>query len=443
MPPPPLALPLAPAPIPGMTPAGACPPCTCIYPLYPSQPSIWTVLITEAPGCDTPTPYRLLSPPGATTNRYDPSRGLSRLAEAWVSQAAAQQRKGRAGRVQPGTCYRLLPSELWGRLAAQQAPEVLRVPLEQLCLATKAALAAAAAVAAGGGGGGAADVSSSRAGSAAREGGGGRGGGGGTVDLFRGLQGAKLQDILAQLLTPPDPASIEAAVLHLTRLGALAPADESLTPLGRHLVAMPMDADLGKALIYGCMLRCTGPLLTIAAAAAYGRPVWVSPGDKRAAAEAAKRAVAAAAYAQRSDHLAIVAAYNGWLSARAAGGRREAAEYCSKSFLSYQVRACCWVGRQEAGRELLIPCCTGFLTCCLVTCVWLVSRAHLPCAAPLPALPPPPHTHNALAGQGSFESCLQVKYVPAPPLLYPWRSLTHSHAPLPPTPPHTHIPCHV
>jgi HrpA-like RNA helicase len=33
---------------------------------------------------------------------------------------------------------------------------------------------------------------------------------------------------------------------------------ESLTPLGSHLCAMPMDAALGKALLYGCMLRWEG-----------------------------------------------------------------------------------------------------------------------------------------------------------------------------------------
>jgi hypothetical protein len=32
-------------------------------------------------------------------------------------------------------------------------------------------------------------------------------------------------------------------------------AGEVLTPLGSHLTAMPMDAALGKALLYGCMLR--------------------------------------------------------------------------------------------------------------------------------------------------------------------------------------------
>ena len=38
---------------------------------------------------------------------YDAERGISRLAEGWVSLAAAQQRRGRAGRVQPGACFKL------------------------------------------------------------------------------------------------------------------------------------------------------------------------------------------------------------------------------------------------------------------------------------------------------------------------------------------------
>ena len=47
---------------------------------------------------------------------------------------------------------------------------------------------------------------------------------------------------------------------------ALDPEDEALTPLGRMLVRMPVDAQIGKMLVFGCLLRCLSPCLTIAAA---------------------------------------------------------------------------------------------------------------------------------------------------------------------------------
>lgn len=43
------------------------------------------------------------------------------------------------------------------------------------------------------------------------------------------------------------------------------------------------------------------------------------------------------AYAQRSDHLAIVAAFNGWAAARASGGRSAGSDFARASWLSEQV----------------------------------------------------------------------------------------------------------
>lgn len=50
-----------------------------------------------------------------------------------------------------------------------------------------------------------------------------------------------------------------------------------LTPLGRHLTCLPCDPALGKLLIYGCLLRCLDPVLTIAAALTNNRPIFMSP----------------------------------------------------------------------------------------------------------------------------------------------------------------------
>eukprot|EP00882_Tetradesmus_deserticola_P010798 GHRQ01011407.1.p1 GENE.GHRQ01011407.1~~GHRQ01011407.1.p1 ORF type:complete len:312 (+),score=103.42 GHRQ01011407.1:429-1364(+) len=116
---------------------------------------------------------------------------------------------------------------------------------------------------------------------------------------------------------------------------------------------MPMDAALGKALLYGCMLRCASPLLTIAAALGHGRPMWVNPPpDKRSEAAAARLALAPQAYSQRSDHLAAVAAYNGWVAARAAGGRSAGAEFARQHFVSEQVLEAVAKGRLDYAATL-------------------------------------------------------------------------------------------
>ncbi len=64
--------------------------------------------------------------------RFDPVSGMTRLTTLRVSQASADQRRGRAGRLEPGVCYRL-----WSegeRLQAQSSPEILQADLAPLVL---------------------------------------------------------------------------------------------------------------------------------------------------------------------------------------------------------------------------------------------------------------------------------------------------------------------
>ncbi|HEX5792800.1 MAG TPA: ATP-dependent helicase HrpB [Rheinheimera sp.] len=67
-------------------------------------------------------------------SRFNPRHGLSVLETAAISQAAAVQRAGRAGRLSAGTCYRLDTAEKWQRRARFETPEIERSDLTALRL---------------------------------------------------------------------------------------------------------------------------------------------------------------------------------------------------------------------------------------------------------------------------------------------------------------------
>jgi ATP-dependent helicase HrpB len=66
--------------------------------------------------------------------RFDPRTGMTRLVTQRVSQAATEQRRGRAGRLEPGTCYRLWPAHEQALLAPFAPPEILDADLAPLAL---------------------------------------------------------------------------------------------------------------------------------------------------------------------------------------------------------------------------------------------------------------------------------------------------------------------
>jgi ATP-dependent helicase HrpB len=65
---------------------------------------------------------------------FDPVSGMSRLETLRVSRAAAEQRRGRAGRLGPGRCYRLWREQDERSMAAQMPPEILAADLAPLAL---------------------------------------------------------------------------------------------------------------------------------------------------------------------------------------------------------------------------------------------------------------------------------------------------------------------
>jgi len=66
--------------------------------------------------------------------RFDPRTGLTGLDTVRVTQDSADQRRGRAGRLEPGLCYRLWSEKEQGTLAARRPPEILDADLAPLIL---------------------------------------------------------------------------------------------------------------------------------------------------------------------------------------------------------------------------------------------------------------------------------------------------------------------
>ena len=268
----------------------------------------------------------------AREKSYDAYTGCSALTSVWISQSAARQRAGRAGRVRPGIAFHLYSRTRASHMAPFTQPEMLRTPLEELCLQIKLLQLS-----------GAAPTTSSSAAVA----------GSASSSAPAGVGTSDVERFLARAVEPPPAQSVAAAVTLLREIGAFAPSaaltssgrsggavvisgDDVLTPLGHRLAALPMSPRLGKMLLWGAALRVLDPVLTIACAASY-RPPFLLPmhAAERKAAEMAKLELSRGS---RSDHLTLLAAFNGFLDARARGGgspgNGSEFAFCRKYYLS-------------------------------------------------------------------------------------------------------------
>lgn len=128
--------------------------------------------------------------------RHDPGSGMSRLVTEPVARAEAEQRRGRAGRVAPGTCYRLWTKGGEGALPDHAPPEIETADLTGLAL---------------------------------------------DLALWGGDQGLRF-------LTPPPPGPMARARALLADLGAL-DAGERITRHGRAMAALPLHPRLAHMLL--------------------------------------------------------------------------------------------------------------------------------------------------------------------------------------------------
>ena len=62
----------------------------------------------------------------------DPFTNYTHLRLEWASKSSMNQRRGRAGRVSEGICYRLIPKQLFEKLETHPTPSILREPLDKV-----------------------------------------------------------------------------------------------------------------------------------------------------------------------------------------------------------------------------------------------------------------------------------------------------------------------
>ncbi|KAL3478636.1 P-loop containing nucleoside triphosphate hydrolase protein [Aspergillus californicus] len=213
---------------------------------------------------------------------YDPKDNMVRLEEVWASQAACKQRRGRAGRVRAGTCYKLYTRKAESSMPQRPDPEIRRVPLEQLCLSV------------------------------------------------RSMQG--IDDVaafLANTITPPESIAVEGALSFLHRVGAL--DHDRLTALGRYLSMIPADLRCAKLMVYGSIFNCIDACITIAAILTVKSP-FVSPREKREDANAARASFSKG----DGDLLTDLSAYQHWSDRVKAQGYWSTQSWCNTNFLSHQ-----------------------------------------------------------------------------------------------------------
>ncbi|KAI6047638.1 hypothetical protein EDC04DRAFT_2886469 [Pisolithus marmoratus] len=169
---------------------------------------------------------------------------------------------GRAGRHRPGEYYGLLSHARVTTLAPHQTVEMKRVDLSNVVMHVKAL----------------------------------------------SFPNMEVEEVLAETIEPPDPARVAAAMNVLQIVGAI-DNRKNLTSLGRLLLQLPVEVQMGRLALYGVFFRCLDQAVTLAVILT-NRDPFVSPMHLKLEAATAKTKWSPAEF--RSDALTILNAYNAW-----------------------------------------------------------------------------------------------------------------------------------
>ncbi|KAF4981106.1 hypothetical protein FZEAL_3013 [Fusarium zealandicum] len=213
---------------------------------------------------------------------FDVQNNMRKLEETWASRAACKQRRGRAGRVQEGRCYKLFTQNLEQQMPERPEPEIRRVPLEQLCLSVRAM--------------GMKDVAG----------------------------------FLGRSPTPPDATAIDGAMKLLRRMGAL--DGDELTAMGQQLAMLPADLRCGKLMVFGAIFGCLDDCVTVAAILSTRSP-FLSPQERRDEAKEARMAF----YSGDGDLITDLRAFQEWdMLMQDRIPQRQVRSWCEENFLNFQ-----------------------------------------------------------------------------------------------------------
>ncbi|HEU4991185.1 MAG TPA: ATP-dependent RNA helicase HrpA, partial [Luteimonas sp.] len=232
----------------------------------------------------------------ARVKRYSPRQKLDRLHIEPISQASADQRKGRCGRIAPGTCIRLYSEADFESRPQYTDPEIRRAALAGVILRM----------------------------------------------LSLGL--GAIEDF--PFLEPPEPRAIADGWQALLELGAV---DERrrLTATGRLMARMPIDVKLSRMLVAAHAHGCLGDMLAIASFLGVQDP-RERPADQRAAADAAHAQFAD----PRSEFIGIVGLWRAYAAAHDDMTQSQLRRWAEKHFLGF-LRLREW---RELHRQLKLAC---------------------------------------------------------------------------------------
>jgi ATP-dependent helicase HrpA len=243
-----------------------------------------------------PRIHFVVDPGYARIKRYSPRQKLDRLHIEPISQASADQRKGRCGRIAPGTCYRIYSEADFLSRDAYTDPEIRRAALAGVILRM----------------------------------------------LSLGL--GRIEDF--PFLEPPDPRAVADGWQQLSELGAV-DVDRKLTHIGRTMARLPVDVKLARMLIAAQKHGCLREMLVIASFLGIQDP-RERPSDQRGAADAAHAEFAD----PKSEFVGIVKLWDAYRAAHEDLTQSQLRKWADKHFLGF-LRLREW---RELHRQLKLLC---------------------------------------------------------------------------------------